>query len=102
MGKKINPAGESPPSRSERPIPDPLDKAPHNLTDSEIAEINGENDEPVRAPGRASGTSEDLETLFDNPNPDHLKDGFAGSGDEEGPDDRSLSQNDGDLADEET
>ncbi|MEO8478655.1 MAG: hypothetical protein ABI542_03410 [Gemmatimonadota bacterium] len=90
------------PTPSENPVPDPLADATRAPTREEIIEANGGNIEPDTVTGRADGTSESLDTLFDNPGIDHLRDGFAGSGDEERPGDPSRSQNDGDLPEERT
>ncbi len=94
---------QRPPRRDggERPIPDPLANPPHHLTRHERAALAGENDEPDAMTGRADATDEALTTLFDNRSADHLDDGFAGSGDDERPDDDHLSQNDGDRPIEE-
>ncbi|HET9065753.1 MAG TPA: hypothetical protein VFN22_08045 [Gemmatimonadales bacterium] len=90
------------PNRSESPIPDLLDDATRRPTREEIIEARGGSIEPDTLLGRADGTSEPLGTLFANPGIDHLRDGFAGSGDEERPGDPSRSQNDGDLPEEHT
>ncbi len=86
------------PEPSESAIPDPLADDTRRPTHEEIVEIEGGSIEPDTLTGRADGTNESLVTLFDNEGADHLRDGFAGSGDEERPGDPSRSQNDGDLA----
>jgi hypothetical protein len=95
MSESNQPADKMPPD--ERPIPDPLSRVPSELTESEAIEVAGGSTLSDELPGRASATDEDLTSLFANPNDDHLKDGFAGSGDEDGNRDEHLSQNDGDL-----
>lgn len=100
MPESIDPAGESPPSRSERPIPDPLGKGELDLTEEELTELDGSSAEPDTVVGQADATSESLTSLFKDKDPAHYKDGFAGSGDEERPGDPSRSQNDGDLPEE--
>jgi hypothetical protein len=98
MTRRSHRPTDPPDPRTERPIPDPLASPPHRLTDHERAAIAGENDDPDALTGRADATRDDLTHLFANLNPEHLDDGFAGSGDEERPDDEHLSQNDGDRA----
>lgn len=91
---------QKPPTDHENPIADPLDDATRRPTHEEIVEARGGSIEPDSLTGRADGTGESLGTLFANPGIDHLRDGFAGSGDEERPGDPSRSQNDGDLPEE--
>lgn len=49
----------------------------------ETPELEGRHPLPEELTGRASGTSEDLATLFDDASTDHLQDGFRGGSDDD-------------------
>ncbi|MES2124672.1 MAG: hypothetical protein V4503_08275 [Gemmatimonadota bacterium] len=49
----------------------------------ETPALEGREPLPEELTGRASGTSEDLETLFENDSAGHLTDGFRGGSDDD-------------------
>lgn len=50
---------------------------------------------PEEVTGRASGTNEDLETLFENSSDEHMRDGFrSGNGDDPETDTKRTDDND--------
>lgn len=49
----------------------------------ETPALEGREPLPEELTGRASGTSEDLETLFENDTAGHFKDGFRGGSDDD-------------------
>jgi len=72
---------------------DELAVNPTPAVESDSDLIDGDAMLPDDLPGRASSTDEDLSVLFANSERGHLRDGFVGSGDEDG---ANISQNDGD------
>jgi hypothetical protein len=57
----------------------------------ETPELEGVTPLPEELTGRASGTGEDLTTLFENDAPDHMADGFRGGSNSDHEADRPLT-----------
>ena len=49
----------------------------------ETPELEGQTPLPEELTGKASGTDDDLVSLFDDPETEHLTDGFRGGSDDE-------------------
>ncbi|MDX2260078.1 MAG: hypothetical protein SFU84_00095 [Gemmatimonadales bacterium] len=80
------PKGSRRPYAARHKTQRPIEHADGSTDQPEYPELEGREPLPEEITGRASGTEEDLVTLFQNPERDHLADGFRGGSEDDASD----------------